>query len=272
MASEATLACPREPGKDYSNPSLSPSPSRLVVRRRPCPQGSTFTPSSTCSAIVYRRLKRRLGHTLRGLHCKRRVVRTRKPPTHQLFGVESSPAGSQEFRASLQESNCSDSNGQRNCGFLHQQGGRYEIRLSLCPPLETCFMVSSQRDSSAGSTHPGSLECDSRQTIQTQSSDTDRVVPVSTGFQSLVLQMGPSSGRPVCDLHRDLVTQPVNGLCHRNLSNLNLHAWLLEPLPSRNKVSRMKWQQELRLLRKVQPEPFTNQSGPFLSNGVSRTR
>ena len=97
VASEATLACPREPGKDYSNPSLSPPPSRLVVRRRPCPQGSTFTPSSARSAIVYRRLKRRQGRTLRGLHCKRRVVRTRKPPTHQLFGVESSPAGSQEL-------------------------------------------------------------------------------------------------------------------------------------------------------------------------------
>ena len=33
-------------------------------------------------------------------------------------------------------------------------------------------------------------------------------------------------------LARDLVTQPFNGLVHRNLQNLNLHAWLLEALPS----------------------------------------
>ena len=30
---------------------------------------------------------------------------------------------------------------QHNCGFLHQQGGRYEIRLSLCPPMETPVLV-----------------------------------------------------------------------------------------------------------------------------------
>ena len=29
---------------------------------------------------------------------------------------------------------------------------------------------------------------------------------------------------------------------------------------------------ELRLLKDAQPEPFINQSGPFLSNGVTRTR
>ena len=50
-------------------------------------------------------------------------------------------------------------------------------------------------------------------------------------------------------LQRDLVQQPFNGLLHRNLSNLNLHAWLLEPLSFKNKGSLIKWQQELRLLR-----------------------
>ena len=73
-------------------------------------------------------------------------------------------------------------------------------------------------------------------------------------------------------LRKDLVTQPLNGLLHKNLANLNLHAWLLEPPAFKNKGSLMKWQQELRLLREVQPEPFTSQSGPFLSNGVTHIR
>ena len=73
-------------------------------------------------------------------------------------------------------------------------------------------------------------------------------------------------------LIRDLVTQPFNRLLHRNLSNLNLHAWLLESLSSRNTGSLMKWQQELRLLREAQPEPFTNQGGPFFLNDVSHMR
>ena len=66
--------------------------------------------------------------------------------------------------------------------------------------------------------------------------------------------------------------QHFNGLVHKNLNNLNLHAWLLEPLPSRNKGSLAKWQQELRLLKDAQPEPFINQSGPFLSNGVTQNK
>ena len=67
-------------------------------------------------------------------------------------------------------------------------------------------------------------------------------------------------------LERDLVTQPFNGMVHRNLNNLNLHAWLLESLPSTNKVSLM------RLLKEAQPELSTSKSGPFLLNGVSHMR
>ena len=73
-------------------------------------------------------------------------------------------------------------------------------------------------------------------------------------------------------LEKDLLTQPFNGLLHRNLSHLNLHAWLLEPRPSRSKDFLMKWQQELKLLREAQPERFINQSWPFLLSGVNRTR
>ena len=73
-------------------------------------------------------------------------------------------------------------------------------------------------------------------------------------------------------LTKDLVTQPFNGLVHRNLQNLNLHACLLEALPSGNTASLKRWQHELRLIRGGQPEPCTSQSGPYLSSGVNRTR
>ena len=47
-----------------------------------------------------------------------------------------------------------------------------------------------------------------------------------------------SSQVPLClPMHPDLVTQPFNKACHRNLTNLNLHAWLLEPRLSRSRVS-----------------------------------
>ena len=51
----------------------------------------------------------------------------------------------------------------------------------------------------------------------------------------------------------NLLTQPFNQIPHRNLTNLNLHAWLLGPQQSRNRVSLRQWQQELKLLRGCQP-------------------
>ena len=57
----------------------------------------------------------------------------------------------------------------------------------------------SSGDFCPGSTHSRSLECYSRQAVQTQPSDPDRVVPISAGVQSLVLKMGPATCRPLCN-------------------------------------------------------------------------
>ena len=96
-------------------------------------------------------------------------------------------------------SDCSCCNGQYNSGLLHQQAGRYEVRLSVYPPLEAPILVPSQGNCPEGQTHSRSLECDSGQAFQTQSSDPNRVVPISAGVQSFVFQMGPIANRLVCN-------------------------------------------------------------------------
>ena len=70
----------------------------------------------------------------------------------------------------------------------------------------------------------------------------------------------------------NLLTQPFNQIPHRNLTNLNLHSWLLERLQSRSRASLKQWQQELRLLKEDQPDQPMRQSGPFLQSGVSLIR
>ena len=67
----------------------------------------------------------------------------------------------------------------------------------------------------------------------------------------------------------NLLTQPFNHISHRHLTNLNLHAWLLEPQQSRSRASLRQWQHELRLLRGDQPDQYMRQSGPFLQSGAS---
>ena len=69
-----------------------------------------------------------------------------------------------------------------------------------------------------------------------------------------------------------LVTQPFNQILYKNLSNLNLHAWLVEPQQSRSRASLRQWQHELRLLKEDQPDQSMRQSGPFLQSGASLIR
>ena len=69
-----------------------------------------------------------------------------------------------------------------------------------------------------------------------------------------------------------LLTQPFNQVPHTNLTNLNLHAWLLQPHQSRTRASLRQWQQELRLLKEDQPDQSMRQSGPFLLSGASLIR
>ena len=79
-----------------------------------------------------------------------------------------------------------------------------------------------------------------------------------------------SSQIPLCQPNLpNLVSQPFNQTLHRNPSNLNLHAWLIDPQQSRSRGSLRQWQHELRLLREDQPYLSMRQSGPFLQSGAS---
>ena len=199
VAFETPLACARSPRESHSGSPVSPPSLGVVAERAKCVRRAAFTPSSTCSSTVYRRLKRRLGRTLRGLHCKRRLVQARKSPSHKFFRIKGSSPGPEEFRASVQGSHCSCRDRQHHSGLLHKQARGYEVRLSLCPPLETSLLVPPQGNCAESKAHSGPLECDSGQAFQAQPSDSNRVFPFSAGFHSVVLQMAPTTSRFVCD-------------------------------------------------------------------------
>ena len=70
----------------------------------------------------------------------------------------------------------------------------------------------------------------------------------------------------------NLVTQPFNQTPHRNLTNLNLYAWLLEPQLSKSRASLRPVQPELRLFKEGQPDQSMRQVDHFLQSGASVTR
>ena len=155
-------------------------------------------PITTRPPTVYRCIKRRLGHALRRLHGKRSLVKVRKRLTHQFIRAQSSPPGLKIVRAVVLQPDCSGLHGQHHCSLLHQQGRGYEIRLALCPPLETDALVQPKADCPKGQTYSGAPECHSQQTIQTKSGDSDRVVPSSGGFCSDMPALAPSFSGSVC--------------------------------------------------------------------------
>ena len=53
-----------------------------------------------------------------------------------------------------------------SCG-IHQQGGRYEVRLTLCPSLAAPVLVQSETGCSKGQAHSWSSKCDCRQVVTT---------------------------------------------------------------------------------------------------------
>ena len=57
-------------------------------------------------------------------------------------------------------------------------------------------------------------------------------------------------------------------LLHWNLSNLNLHAWLIEPQLPWSRAFLRQWQHKLRHLKESQPYQSRRQSGSFLQSGA----
>ena len=115
--------------------------------------------------------------------------------------------------------------------------------------MENLNLVYQKSINSQSPTHSRLAEHDSRQAIQAWFWD---LVAMSSQI-SLSLLFLPN-----------LLTQAFNQIPHRNLTNLNLHAWLLEPQQSRSRASLRQWQRELKLLKEDQPDQSMRQSGPFL--------
>ena len=82
-----------------------------------------------------------------------------------------------------------------------------------------------------------------------------RIILIAPGWPNMPWfwdLMAMSSEIPLSLAHLpNLLTQPFNQTSHWNPSNLNLHAWLLEPQQSRNRTCLRQWQHKLRLLREV---------------------
>ena len=158
----------------------------MVAEGRQCPHRPATTPFATLSANLYRRIKRRVGRSLKRVHCQRNLVTTGKQTAYKLLGTKSSLSGSKRVPKTIHGKDGSSSNRQHYSSGLHQQGGRHEVGPTLCPTLENLDLVHRETSDSEGPTHSRPLKCSGRQTVPTGTNHPDGMVPPARGFPSPV--------------------------------------------------------------------------------------
>ena len=65
VASQKQLESARDNGEDHSNSKITPPTSKMVAGGKQCSHRSTITLTKTCAADLYRRIKRRVGRSLK---------------------------------------------------------------------------------------------------------------------------------------------------------------------------------------------------------------
>ena len=72
------------------------------------------------------------GVSLRRLHRKQVMVTSRESIAHKLSGIKACLAGLKKVSTCGARSNCPGCHRQHHSCSLHKQGGRYEVRFTLC--------------------------------------------------------------------------------------------------------------------------------------------
>ena len=158
------------------------SPPRLVAkslkrdeRCRPSSQRPQYP-------TLYRRLKRRLGRSLRSKFYKGSVVRSGKKATHKRLRIEGGLTGPSRLQGPVPEPNSAGCNGQLNSGSLHQQTRRNSLSRDVCSPVEDYDLVPSLSHNIESQAHSRVPECDGRPSVQVKPSTVNRMVTASANF------------------------------------------------------------------------------------------
>ena len=192
--------------KGYPSTHVLAPPPTMVAGGRQCAPRTSLTPFTTRSADIYRRIKRRVGRSLKRAHCKRPLVGAGKQSAHKLSGTESSIPSLKRIPRSLYRKDSSSGNRQHHSGGIYKQGRRHEARPSMCPTVENLDLVFPETSDCKSPPHSRSSQCDSGQVIQTGSDHPDRVVPPPRDLSEDMQQMAPASNRSLCNEIQPQVT------------------------------------------------------------------
>ena len=212
VALEEQLEGTRITRKCDTHSQIAPPPPKVVAGGKQCASRSTITPTKTCSADIYRCIKRRVGRSLKRAHCKGNLVTSRKQVAYKPLGTKGGLSCPKRVPRPLLQQHSPGSHRQHNSGCLYQQGRGNEIGLPVCPTVENPVLVHQETGNSQSKSHPRPAECDSRQAIQTWPGHSNGVVPSPRGFPRYMLPVAPAPSGPFC--HQ--VQHQTATVCHRS--------------------------------------------------------
>ena len=151
-----------------------------------CKRDERLTPSSQRPQYptLYRRLKRRLGGSLRTKFYTRSVVSPGKRASHKRPRIKSCLSGPETLQRPVSGPKRASCYGQLNCGGLHKQTRGNTLSGDVCTPVENHDLVPSFSHHIESQAHSRVSECDGRPTFQVESGTVDRMVTTSTGVQT----------------------------------------------------------------------------------------
>ena len=147
----------------FSTPRVVAESHKREKRCRPSSQRPQYP-------TLYRRLKQRLGRSLRANLCKVSVVRQGKKATHKCSRVEDGFSGPSKFQGPVSKPNSAGCNGQLNSGGLHKHTRRNSLSRDVLSPVEDHDLVPSLPDILESQTHSRVTECDGRPSVQVEPS------------------------------------------------------------------------------------------------------
>ena len=198
VSSQGALEISSVAGQPPSLHRIHCSPPRLVAKSLKCDERCRPSSQGPQYPTLYRRLKRRLGRSLRSKFYKGSVVRSGKKATHKCPRIEGGLTGPSRLQGPAPEPNSASCDGQLNSGSLHQQTRRNSLSKDVCSPVEDHDLVPSLPHNIESQAHPRVPECDGRPTVQVQPSAVNRMVSVSAGVQTDLPEVIHTSCRLIC--------------------------------------------------------------------------